>query len=292
MLFAVTPPSEPPIFEIPPSVTVMVNEPIFIQIAASRPETGETRGLEVFVDNLPSSANFGRGRLEGDRWIFAPEDFGEVELEVPPDFSGRLVLEITAVADGASRRRSLVVDIQSTENTTTVETTMVTGRTPTAETPAVTRETPTVTRETPAMTGSGETPTTPAMTGETPTITRETPAMTGSGETPTTPAMTGKATENTGETPTVTGEAPTVTGKIPTITRDTPATPAMTEETQEMTGAARTIPNDGKNDHSMSSISLEPMQALCMRGKDSLVAYTLLAHAPNFPRYLGIPYPR
>lgn len=225
-----TPPSEPPIFEIPPSVTVMQNEPIFIQIAAYRPERGDNEGLEVYVDNLPSGSNFSRGRQERDRWIFTPADFGVVELELPSDFSGRFTLEITAVADGTSRRRSLVVNIQSTVNATdavttgettlsmaTTEETPVTGEVPTAtegttrETPEVTRSVPTLTRETPAGTrettiNTGETPT---VTGEAITITRDTPDTTE--ETPVTEEVTTITPVNTVDAPTMTEEIPTTT---------------------------------------------------------------------------------
>ncbi len=70
--------------------------------------------------------------------VFAPQDFGEVELNLPPGTSGRLVLEITAIADGASRHRSLVIYIHSND-TTTDETTSDEGTTPTT---VPTRQTP------------------------------------------------------------------------------------------------------------------------------------------------------
>lgn len=220
-----TPPAEPPIFEIPPSVTVVENEPIFIQIAASRPERGDTAGLEVYVDNLPSGGNFSRGRKEGDRWIFTPADFGEVELELPPHFSGRLDLEITAVADGTSRRRSLVVDIQSTVNTTDVVTTGVTGGTL-----AITEDTPAATGETTVNTGE-----TPRATGETTTITRETPVNTREMT-----VSTGETPGVTGETTTITRETPVNTGEIPAVTEETPEIGPTTEETPD---------NNGRNFH-------------------------------------------
>lgn len=229
-----TPPSEPPIFEIPPSVGVVdVNEPIFIHIAASRPERADTEGLEVYVDNLPSGSRFNRGRPEGDRWIFTPADFGDVELELPPGFSGRLDLVITAVADGTSRRRSLVVDIQS--NTTDVVTT---------------GQTTMITRETPATTEESQEETAPATTEDTPVNTEGTPPVTVG-----TPTATGETTLNTGETPGVTitrdtpvstketttvnaGETPEATGEVPTITRDTPGTPEI-----------GTTTDNGRNSH-------------------------------------------
>lgn len=223
LIFVVTPPSEPPIFEISPSVTVMENEPIFIHIAAYRPETGDTQGLEVYVENVPSGANFSRGRQEGDRWIFAPENFGEVELELPPDFSGRLDLEIIAVADGTSRRRSLVVAILSSDNTTGVATageTTVTGRIPTTgETLLNTEDTPANTVETPTVTGE-----VPRVTGET-TSTRETPGVTGATITQ----------DTTMETPAMTEETPEITQK------NTGETPAMTEETLEITQGTKAV---------------------------------------------------
>lgn len=149
-----TPPSEPPIFEIPPSVTVLENEPIFIQIAARIPGTNDTEGLYLYVENLPARSTFSRGRREGVRWIFTPQDFGEIEL-VLPDFSGMLNLEITAVTPGASRQRSLLITVHSntTGVNTTDETATTTDQAP-ATTPEVTKGTPEVT---PEATGHGGT---------------------------------------------------------------------------------------------------------------------------------------
>ena len=106
-----TPPPEPPIFEIPLSVTGVENEPLLIQIDASIPGTEEREGLVVYVDNLPLGSTFNQGREEGGRWIFNPSEFGAVELNLPMDYSGRLELRITATAAGASRQRLLVIDI-------------------------------------------------------------------------------------------------------------------------------------------------------------------------------------
>jgi hypothetical protein len=102
------PPPEPPVFEIPLSVNGVENEPLVIRIAAVIPGRSDTEGLEVYVDNVPSGSSFNLGRQEGSRWIFTPEEFGEVELSLPPAFSGRLDVEVTAVAAGASRQRTLV----------------------------------------------------------------------------------------------------------------------------------------------------------------------------------------
>ena len=141
-----TPPSEPPIFEIPLSVTVLENEPIFIQIAASVPGTNSTEGLYLYVENLPARSTFSRGRREGERWIITPEDFGEIELDLP-DFLGTLNLEITAVTPGASRQRSLLVIVQSNTTdeiaTTTDQASATTKGRPEAEgTPEATGATP------------------------------------------------------------------------------------------------------------------------------------------------------
>ena len=129
--FAVIPPSEPPVFEIPVAVSGMENEPIFIQIAATLPDTNVTEGLQVYVDNVPADANFSNGTREGHRWVFTPEEFGQVELKLPPDFSGMINLNITAVANGASRQRTLVIDIQP--NITTTAEPITTPTTPSVE---------------------------------------------------------------------------------------------------------------------------------------------------------------
>lgn len=118
-----TPPLEPPIFEIPLMVAAQENQPIFVQIAARRPDSDDTVGMEIFIDNLPMGSTFSSGRQQGTRWVFTPQDFGEVELTLPPNTPGRLVLEITAIADGISRHRSLVISIQITATTTNAPTT-------------------------------------------------------------------------------------------------------------------------------------------------------------------------
>lgn len=94
-------------------MTGLVNELLSIQISATIPGTEGTAGLEIYVDDLPSGSSFNRGRREGERWIFTPQEFGQVELELPEGFSGRLNVEITAIAAGASRQRNLVIDVQS-----------------------------------------------------------------------------------------------------------------------------------------------------------------------------------
>ena len=188
-----TPPSEPPIFEIPPSVTVLDNEPIFIQIVASVPGTNSTEGLYLYVENLPARSTFSRGRREGERWIITPEDFGEIELDLP-GFSGMLNLEITAVTPGASRQRSLLVNVYS--NTT--------GENTTDETATTTDQAPATTEETPEVTNTEGTPEvterTPEVTEVTPEITEVTPEAT-EGTPEGTPEATEVTPETTGETP-------------------------------------------------------------------------------------------
>ncbi len=190
-------------------VTATEDEPILIQIAAAIPGTDDTDGLEVYVDNIPTGSTFSRGSQEGNRWIFTPLEFGEVQLDLPPGFSGMLNLEITAVTPGASRQRLLIINIQSISNATE----------------AVTSETPTMTGQTvgqtPAVTGQ-----TPAATGETPGTSRETPAITG--ETPTTIEETPGTSR---ETPAVTGETPTaIIEETPGTSRETPSETTVTTE--------------------------------------------------------------
>ena len=119
------PPLEPPVFEIPPSVT-KINGSFIIPIAAVRPGTTDTDGLVVLVENLPVGAAFSRGEQAGNQWVFTPQDFGEVELEFPSGFSGTVNLEIIASSNGASRRRFVTIDVQSTSQPVT------TGETPTS----------------------------------------------------------------------------------------------------------------------------------------------------------------
>ena len=133
VFIAVTPPAEPPVFEIPPKVSVTENEEIVIQIAGSLAGTNDTDGLEILVENVPVGSTFSTGTRNGSRWVFTPEDFGEVELSLPKDYSGTFSLEITAVTQAASRRRSLVINVES-NSTTTAETNTTTTTEITTET--------------------------------------------------------------------------------------------------------------------------------------------------------------
>ena len=114
------PPPEPPVFEIPPAVYAMENEPIFIQIAATLAGTNDTEGLQIYLENVPENITFSVGTDMGSRWVLIPEEFGEVEVNVPEDYFGIINLEITAVVDGAMRRRNLVIDIQPNITATTM----------------------------------------------------------------------------------------------------------------------------------------------------------------------------
>lgn len=115
----------------PPSVTGAEGESLVFQISAIIPGTTDTEGagLEVYVDNIPTGASFNRGRQEGDRWVFTPQDFGEVELRLPMGFTGSLEVNITAVVAGTRRQRSLIIEVQPIDMTT-----IITRDTPTAET--------------------------------------------------------------------------------------------------------------------------------------------------------------
>ena len=152
-----TPPSEPPVFEIPYEVHGIVDEPVFIPIVAILPDRNTTDGLVVYVDNVPTQANFSRGTKEGNRWIFTPDEFGEIPFNLPPGFIGIIELEVTAVAFGARRQRSLAVYIRQSINSTemlTVSPTMPT-EVPSSVSTEITRPTTlttatSITRETPA----------------------------------------------------------------------------------------------------------------------------------------------
>lgn len=209
---------------------------IIIPIAAVRPGTTDTEGLEVILENVPEGSNFSRGRQEGDRWIFMPQDFGEVQLELPPGYSGMLNLQITAVANGASRQRSLLINVHSTidtvtEGTQTAEMPTSSGDTPTRETTSsgvtITRETPTdfeLTSATEIPTGSGEAETTDSEVSL--ALTRE--ISTGTAEMSTT-ATPNDPRETTASEVTL-KETSTDSGSIPTIETYT-ATSMGTDET-------------------------------------------------------------
>ncbi len=134
-----TPPTEPPVFEIPPAISVIDNEPIIIRISAIVAGSNQTEGVEIIVDNVPEFANFSSGNnTGGGRWVFTPEQFGLVTLKLPDDFVGEFSLEVAAMVEGAVRRRNLVIDIQSnmttmsvtTATTMTTEGVIATSRTP------------------------------------------------------------------------------------------------------------------------------------------------------------------
>ena len=99
----------------------MANETILFRIAARRPNSDSTEDMVIHVDNVPSGSTFSMGTQEGERWVFTPQDFGEVELSLPPDTSGNVALQVTAFADGATRRRTLVITVQSNETDFTTE---------------------------------------------------------------------------------------------------------------------------------------------------------------------------
>ena len=106
---------------MPLVVNGVENQPITFQIAATIPDTDDTQGLEMYLDDVPVGSRFSHGSQVGDRWIFTPQEFGLVELNLPLDTSGRFDLQITAVANGASRSRPLILDITSIRNTTDVQ---------------------------------------------------------------------------------------------------------------------------------------------------------------------------
>ncbi len=122
-----TPPTEPPVFEIPPAISVIDNEPIIIRISAIVAGSNQTEGVEIIVDNVPEFANFSSGNnTGGGRWVFTPEQFGLVTLKLPDDFVGAFSLEVAAMVEGAVRRRNLVIDIQSNMTTMSVTTATMT----------------------------------------------------------------------------------------------------------------------------------------------------------------------
>ena len=93
---------------------------------------------------------------------FTPQDFGEVELSLPPETSGDIVLQVTAIADGATRRRTLTITIQldvatTAESTNEVPTLELTD--PVTLTPTDSRTPPPTDSGTQMLTDSGTEPT-------------------------------------------------------------------------------------------------------------------------------------
>lgn len=106
------PPPEPPVIEIPLSVSGIENLPVRIPISARVPGERGNEGLNVYIENVPMGSSFSRGSLQDNRWLFTPQDFGVVELSLPQDISGRFAFEIVATFAGSSRQRSVIVYIQ------------------------------------------------------------------------------------------------------------------------------------------------------------------------------------
>ena len=155
----------------------IVDEPVFIPIVAILPDRNTTDGLVVYVDNVPTQANFSRGTKERNRWIFTPDEFGEIPFNLPPGFTGIIELEVTAIAFGARRQRSLAIYIRQSINSTemlTVSPTMPTEEPPSVSTEITSEQT--TTTPTTATVITRETPTTEDQTRT--SITRETPAST------------------------------------------------------------------------------------------------------------------
>ena len=160
-----------------------MDEPVLIPIVALLPDRNTTDGLVVYVDNVPTQANFSRGTKEGNRWTFTPDEFGEIPFSLPPGFTGIIELEVTAIAFGARRQRSLAIYIRRSINSTemlTVSPTMPTEEPPSVSTEITSEQTTEITSEqTTEITSEQTTKITSEQTTTTPTsatvITRETP---------------------------------------------------------------------------------------------------------------------
>ena len=105
-------PPEPPIIEIPSPISGVENFPVRFSISATVPGDTNNENLTVLVSNVPVGSRFSGGTLRDNQWLFIPQDFGEVELILPQDTLGIFILDVVATAAGASRQRSVILNIQ------------------------------------------------------------------------------------------------------------------------------------------------------------------------------------
>ena len=116
-MFPDTPPSEPPLLVIPLSVDGIQGRPISFKLSAVIPGQDSLDGLLVYVGDMPQGAVFNHGKQEQDQWIFTPPDLGRVELRLPPNYLGELILKVKAEAAGAERQKTLHINVSISEDT-------------------------------------------------------------------------------------------------------------------------------------------------------------------------------
>ena len=82
------------------------NQPIIVYISAEEAESNAT--TLIYVENFPLNTTFSKGVLAGTRWVFYPQDFGEVEMVLPESYTGNITLKTHAVTTKGGENASRV----------------------------------------------------------------------------------------------------------------------------------------------------------------------------------------
>ena len=98
------PPVEPPVLEIF-SRGGEENQPIIVYISAEEVEGNTTL---IYVENFPLNTTFSKGVMAGTRWVFHPQEFGEVEIVLPEGYTGNVTLKTHAVTTKGGENASRV----------------------------------------------------------------------------------------------------------------------------------------------------------------------------------------
>ena len=77
----------------------MEGQPIIILISAKEVVQNGSLSVTTFVyiENYPTNTTFNKGVIDGARWLFYPNDFGEVEMILPEGYTGNVSLNAHAV---------------------------------------------------------------------------------------------------------------------------------------------------------------------------------------------------
>ena len=105
----VMPPLEPPILDFT-SPGGLEDEPIVIRVTA-RPVRNVTSadGLIITIAGLPAAAILSNGsRIVEGTWKLVQDEFGDVELQLPIHFSGRLQLKASAYFENHQNTTSVL----------------------------------------------------------------------------------------------------------------------------------------------------------------------------------------
>ena len=117
-----SPPMEPPILQLS-SPGGIEGIPIIITLSASIPGDNESTivdDLVIHITHFPEGSTFNRGKYNGKSWEINSTEFGEVELTLPPFFSGSVVLSILASNGQVSREGTLAFAVEAVANPTTL----------------------------------------------------------------------------------------------------------------------------------------------------------------------------